>query len=104
MSRIFRGAFIKTHYCISELAALQLPRWPTSRQGWHLIVLRENWPFVEVKILGGREGVRYDYEPSKEVMLAIVANTDAGKALISDLMVEYVLEAVFCGAVLSGEK
>lgn len=88
---------MKLRYCISELAAMKLPRWPSSRQGWHEIAIRERWPFVEVKIQSGRTGVRHDYQPSHEVMLAIAANTTEGKALLSDLLAKHVFDAVFGG-------
>lgn len=87
---------MKTHYCISELAAMKLPRWPSSRQGWHEIATREDWPFVEVKISGGT-GVQHYYQPSHDVMLAIAANTEEGKALLSDLLAKHVVNAVFGG-------
>lgn len=77
---------IKERYCISELAAMKLPRWPASRQGWHEIANREGWTFVEVKVAGGMTGVRHDYKPSQEVMLAVAANTEKGKSLLAGMI------------------
>lgn len=99
-----KGVYINTHYCISELAALNLPRWPTSRQGWHEIAARESWPLVEVKIPSGPKGVCHYYRPSREVMLAIAANTEVGQVMLSKLLDKYLSDAIFCGEVFGSEK
>ena len=52
----------KSHYACAELAALRLPNYPTTRQGFEDIVKREKWPFIETRSRG-RGGIRREYQP-----------------------------------------
>lgn len=61
---------MKTHYSCADLAALKLPNFPTSRQGFELLVDRESWTFVEEKSRG-RGGVKRLYAPPPAVLKAI---------------------------------
>lgn len=47
---------MKTHYSCAELAALKLPGYPTTIKGWFQLVHREDWPFIEGRCKGGRNG------------------------------------------------
>ncbi len=57
-------------YSCDELAAMKLPGLPSSRQGWDLLVKRDNWPFVEIKSKG-RGGIRREYQPPADVLALI---------------------------------
>lgn len=63
---------MKTHHSCAELAALRLPGYPTSRQGWHNIAKHEGWVFNETKGQG-RCGVKREYLPSVKVAQLIAA-------------------------------
>ena len=56
----------KTHYTCRELAALKLPGYPTTDEGWRLTVTREGWPCFEHKGRG-RGGIRREYAPPPRV-------------------------------------
>lgn len=55
------------YYSVSDLVALNLPDFPTSRQGVDAHVKRENWPFKEEKGLGGPGGVKRVYLPPPDL-------------------------------------
>lgn len=57
---------------VHDLAAMNLPGMPTTRQGWHLLVKTQKWEFVETHGRG-RGGVRREYIPPPEVMALIEA-------------------------------
>ena len=57
-------------YSCDELAAMKLPGLPSSRQGWDLLVKRDNWPFVKIKSKG-RGGIRREYQPPADVLALI---------------------------------
>lgn len=61
---------VKSHYSASELAAMQLACLPTSRDNVRLMAEREGWQFSEKK---GRGGIRREYTPPIEIMVAIKA-------------------------------
>jgi len=63
-------ATVKTHYSAVELAALQLPGFPSTRQAFECRAEKNGWAFVEVKSRG-RNGSRREYVPSNDVMDAI---------------------------------
>ena len=63
---------MKTHYSCAELAAMQLPGFPTSRQGWEKIVDRDNWEFTETKSRG-RGGIKREYTPPTQIAKLIAA-------------------------------
>lgn len=52
---------MKTHYSCAELAAFNLPGYPTSKKGWHAFVKRENFEFIEVSAKGGKNGIKREY-------------------------------------------
>lgn len=58
---------IKTHYSASELAALNLPGLPTTRQAWEYRAQREAWAVQEVRARGGRGGIKKEYLVPAEV-------------------------------------
>ena len=47
------NAAIKPHYTATELAALNVPGFPTTKRRIYEKAKRENWPFIEVKGVGG---------------------------------------------------
>lgn len=49
-------------YSCEELAALKIPGYPVTRQGWDALVKRDSWEFTEVKSKG-RGGIRREYLP-----------------------------------------
>lgn len=55
---------------VHELAAMNLPGMPTTRQGWHLLVKTKKWPYIETHGRG-RGGIRREYIPPPEVMALI---------------------------------
>lgn len=57
---------MKTHYSCAELAALKLPKYPTTERRWRDLVEREGWEFNEHKSRG-RGGLRREYLHSKAV-------------------------------------
>lgn len=61
---------MKTHYSCAELAALRLPEYPESSNGWGMLVDRESWPFREEKSRG-RRGVKRLYAPPEKVLKLI---------------------------------
>ena len=61
---------MKTHYLCADLAALKLPGFPGTPQGWEKVVARESWPFVEEKSRG-RGGLKRLYAPPAAVLKAI---------------------------------
>jgi hypothetical protein len=61
---------MKTHYSCADLAALRLPDFPGSPQGWEKVVARESWPFREEKSRG-RGGLKRLYAPPAGVLKAI---------------------------------
>ncbi|MBN8462652.1 MAG: DDE-type integrase/transposase/recombinase [Dechloromonas sp.] len=63
---------MKTHYSCADLAALRLPDFPTTRQGFELVVARETWSFVEEKSRG-RGGIKRLYAPPPAVLKKIRA-------------------------------
>lgn len=60
----------KTHYSAAELAAMKLPGYPTTRQGWFRIVKRESWEFKELKG-PGRGGICREYAVPTKVAILI---------------------------------
>lgn len=63
---------IKTHYTCSELAKLDLPDYPATRQGWDAIVRKEKWDYSEVRGRGKRGKTRA-YKVPESVLKAIHA-------------------------------
>ena len=59
-------------FTCSKLAALRLPGYPTSRQGWDKIVKALGWEFTEHHGKG-RGGIRREYIPPPDVMALIQA-------------------------------
>lgn len=57
---------MKTHYSCAELAALKLPGYPTTPEGWAKVVEREGWEFNEHKSRG-RGGIRREYLPPAKI-------------------------------------
>ena len=55
------------YFSVSELLGLQLPGYPTTRQGWNALVKRDKWKYREVKGLGGPGGVRREYAPPPDI-------------------------------------
>lgn len=66
-------------FTCAQLAELQLPGYPTSRQGWDKIVKEKAWPFEEFHGKG-RGGIRREYVPPPEIMALIEAH-QRGKSL-----------------------
>lgn len=56
---------IKTHYSASELVAMHLPDFPSTRVAIRSRADREAWPFVEIKGIGG---TRREYSPPAQVL------------------------------------
>lgn len=57
----------RRRYTCGELAALVLPGYPTTAQGWRLLVEREQWLCCEAPARGGHGGVRREYLPPAEL-------------------------------------
>lgn len=57
-------------YSATELAAMRLPKFPTTRKSWYQIFEREKWEFVEVPGKGPG-GLQRKYKPSPEVLALI---------------------------------
>jgi len=53
-------------YSCEELAALKIPGYPVTRQGWDALVKRDSWEFSEVKSKG-RGGIRREYLPPPDL-------------------------------------
>lgn len=64
---------LKSHYALPELLAMNLSAMPTSVQGWHYKVKKENWQYCEVACKGGKGGKRREYAPPEDVMAQIKA-------------------------------
>lgn len=79
----------KTHYSCAELAALNLPGLPASRQNMHALVKREAWSFIEEKGNGGPGGVVRLYAPPARILKLIerhradIAGAKFAEAMIS---------------------
>lgn len=59
-------------FTCAQLAMLELPGYPTSRQGWDKLVKEKVWSFEEFKGKG-RGGIRREYTPPLDVMALIEA-------------------------------
>ncbi|HCS13913.1 MAG TPA: hypothetical protein DIW28_09065 [Zetaproteobacteria bacterium] len=59
-------------YSIHELNLMQLPGMPTTRQGWHNLVIRDKWEASTEKGRG-KGGMRRVYTPPPDVMVLIEA-------------------------------
>jgi len=57
---------MKTHYSCAELAALKLPGFPTTPEGWAKVVEREGWEYNEHKSRG-HGGLRREFLPSIKI-------------------------------------
>lgn len=57
-------------YSCDDLASMNLPGYPVSRQGWDMLVKRQEWPYREVRSKG-RGGLRREYQPPPHVMALI---------------------------------
>lgn len=73
---------VKTHYSAAELAAMQLPGLPSTRQAFEIRAEKQEWPFTETKSRG-RNGIRREYAPPAEVVEAIKAK--AAQALAASM-------------------
>ena len=60
-------------YSCAELASMNLPNLPTSRQGWDKVVKAQRWSYVEVRS-PGRGGISRKYHPPPAVMALIEAH------------------------------
>jgi hypothetical protein len=58
---------IKTYYSCAELAAMKLPGFPETRQGWHKRAKEENWPYIESRGQG-RGGVTRKYQVPQTIL------------------------------------
>lgn len=54
-------------FSCAELAEMNLPGLPTTRQGWIDLVQREHWPFIEQKSRG-RHGTTKKYQPPQHIL------------------------------------
>lgn len=68
------------YFSVSELLGLNLPGYPTTRQGWDTLVKRDKWLSKEEKGLGGPGGVKHVYHPPPDVMALIEARQRAPAA------------------------
>lgn len=57
-------------FTCSQLARLQLPDYPVTRQGWDKLVKEKGWEFIEENGRG-RGGIRREYTPPPEVQALI---------------------------------
>ena len=58
-------------FSVSDLLGMQLPGYPTTRQGWDTLVKRDKWTSREVKGLGGPGGIKHVYQPPPDVIALI---------------------------------
>lgn len=72
------------YYSVAELVALNLPNFPSSRQGVDAHVKRGKWPMRKTKGLGGPGGERSEYQPPPDVQSLIDA-ASTGKALAATI-------------------
>ena len=63
---------MKASYSCAELAAMKLPDYPGTPQGWEKVVKRDAWEYTEHKSRG-RGGVKREYIPSPKVAKLIAA-------------------------------
>lgn len=61
-------------YSLADLVRLALPGMPTTKAGWHRLVVREQWP---CRVVNGRGGKRQLYVPSNEVQDLIARGSQA---------------------------
>lgn len=54
-------------FSCAELAEMNLPGLPATRQGWIDLVQREHWPFIEQKSRG-RHGTTKKYQPPQHIL------------------------------------
>lgn len=58
-------------FACKDLAEMGLPEHPSTVQGWHKLVEREQWPWREVRAQGGKAGVKRLYQPPPAVLALI---------------------------------
>lgn len=58
-------------FACKDLAEMGLPDYPSTVQGWHKLVEREQWLWREVRAQGGKAGVKRLYLPPPDVLALI---------------------------------
>lgn len=58
-------------YSAQQLAAMRIPRYPTTDRGMRDVCVREQWPQRQVRAQGGKKGIRTEYQPPPEVQRLI---------------------------------
>lgn len=74
---------MKTHYSCTELAALRIPDFPTTKKGWYSLVDRAEWEFKDTPGKGGRGGIKRLYAPPLAVIKLIRKQEAAIEAVIN---------------------
>lgn len=72
--------------CI-ELARMRIPGLPTTEQGWGKVVVREQWPWIEVQAKGGKRGVKRVYTPPAALLEVIRRHKEGEKVTPAEVAI-----------------